>query len=79
MTAPAEDLATSVGPFVARRLTRDEYNNTARDLLGIDTAPANIHSWGRIPLAKFPELEAYIHAHYQLVGQPAGAAVYRRR
>jgi hypothetical protein len=45
----------------------------------VDTAPADIHHWSAVPLAKFPELEAYIQSHYALVASPGGAAVYRRR
>lgn len=52
---------------------------TRRPAWVVDTAPADIHHWSAVPLAKFPELEAYIHSHYALVASPAGAAVYRRR
>jgi 4-amino-4-deoxy-L-arabinose transferase-like glycosyltransferase len=45
----------------------------------VDTAPADIHHWSRVPLSAFPELRAYLDAHYDLVADPAGAAVYRRR
>jgi len=45
----------------------------------VDTAPADIHHWSRIPLEAFPELDAYLQAHYVQVGSPAGAAVYRRK
>jgi Dolichyl-phosphate-mannose-protein mannosyltransferase len=44
----------------------------------VDTAPADIHHWGAIPLAKFPGLDGYIQAHYRAVAAPAGAVVYRR-
>lgn len=45
----------------------------------VDTAPADIHGWSRVPLAAFPELRAYVDAHYERVGEPGGAPVYRRR
>ncbi len=45
----------------------------------VDTAPADIHDWARVPLDRFPELDAYLGAHYRLVGSPAGTRVYRRR
>ena len=45
----------------------------------VDTAPADLHHWSRVPLAKFPALEAYLQSHYQAVAAPAGAVVYRRR
>jgi hypothetical protein len=44
----------------------------------VDTAPADIHHWSRVPLAKFPALLAYLQTHYQPVAAPAGAVVYRR-
>ncbi len=44
----------------------------------IDTAPADIHDWSKVPLRAFPEIAAYIQAHYSLVAHPAGAAVYQR-
>jgi hypothetical protein len=45
----------------------------------VDTAPADIHHWSRVPLSAFPELRAYLDTHYDRVADPAGAAVYRRR
>jgi hypothetical protein len=45
----------------------------------VDTAPADIHHWSRVPLADFPELAAYLDAHYVRVATPAGAPVYRRK
>lgn len=62
--------------------SRRDLDLLMRDLrqtdLFIDTAPANIHDWGRVPLAQFPELEAYVRANYRLVGSPGGALVYRK-
>jgi len=52
---------------------------TRRPAWVVDTAPADIHHWSAVPLAKFPALEHYIHAHYAAVADPAGAVVYRRR
>jgi 4-amino-4-deoxy-L-arabinose transferase-like glycosyltransferase len=45
----------------------------------VDTAPADIHHWSRVPLTVFPELKAYLDAHYVAVAAPAKAVVYRRR
>jgi len=45
----------------------------------VDTAPADIHEWSKVPLAAFPELSRYVAAHYTLAAEPAGARVYRRR
>jgi hypothetical protein len=44
-----------------------------------DLAPAAIHHWDKLPLSTVPALEDYLRAHYQLIGSPAGARVYRRR
>ena len=43
----------------------------------VDTAPADIHGWSRIPLGAFPELAGYIAGHYGEVARPGGAPVYR--
>ncbi len=57
---------------------------TLRDLernkpeLFVDTAPADIHGWRRIPLGDFPDLDRYLQQNYHLVGVPASARVYRR-
>ncbi len=62
-----------------------DIQRTLEDLEGrrpawvVDTSPADIHHWARVPLAKFPALQAYIEAHYQVVATPAGAVVYRRK
>jgi Dolichyl-phosphate-mannose-protein mannosyltransferase len=53
--------------------------DTNRPAFFVDTAPADIHEWHRVPLGAVPALEAYLHQHYDLVAQPAGAAVYQRR
>ena len=44
-----------------------------------DLAPSKIHHWDKLPLAAVPALEAYVQAHYEAIGSPAGARVYRRR
>ncbi len=44
----------------------------------VDTAPADIHEWHKVPLAAVPALERYVHAHYARVASPGGADVYRR-
>ena len=45
----------------------------------IDTAPAGIHLWNRVPLSAFPDLLHYRAEHYLEVARPGGAPVYRRR
>lgn len=45
----------------------------------VDTSPADIHDWARVPLDRFPELDSYLAANYSLIGSPAGTRVYRRR
>jgi hypothetical protein len=45
----------------------------------VDTAPADIHDWGRVPLSAFPELERYRAENYAEAARPGGVAVYRRR
>jgi hypothetical protein len=45
----------------------------------VDTSPAGIHLWDRVPLTAFPELVRYRQEHYAEVARPGGAPVYRRR
>ena len=45
----------------------------------VDTSPAGIHLWDRVPLSAFPELARYRDDHYLEVARPGGAPVYRRR
>lgn len=45
----------------------------------VDTAPADLHNWSKIPLAKFPALREYLDAHYREIGRPGGAIVLERR
>ncbi len=51
---------------------------TKRPDFVIDTAPADIHDWSKVPLSAFPEILQYVQTHYAVVAHPAGAAVYRR-
>jgi 4-amino-4-deoxy-L-arabinose transferase-like glycosyltransferase len=51
---------------------------TRKPTIVVDTAPADIHAWSKIPLAKFPDLDRYVRDHYGLVAHPGGADVYRR-
>jgi hypothetical protein len=70
-----------VGPHRSRRdvdlLISDL--EASRAELFVDTTLANIHSWSRFPLAKFPELERYLRERYLLIGEAAGAQVFKRR
>jgi hypothetical protein len=43
----------------------------------VDLSPANLHQAARTPMSVVPEVTAYVRAHYERVGQPAGAAVWR--
>jgi hypothetical protein len=71
------DIRPHVSPeAVAETLHDLEANRTA---LFVDTAPADIHDWHRVPLDAVPELLRYVREHYALAGEPAGAPVYRRR
>ncbi|MBS2023740.1 MAG: hypothetical protein JST92_15150, partial [Deltaproteobacteria bacterium] len=45
----------------------------------VDTAPADIHGWSKIPLEKFPSLDAFVQQHYALIGTPGGARVYESK
>ena len=47
--------------------------------LVIDTAPADIHSWHRLPLLLVPELESAIEEGWVEVARPGGARVLERR
>jgi hypothetical protein len=58
------------------KATLDDLRNR-RPAIVIDTAPADIHHWSKVPLESFPELDQYIQAHYTLAATPAGARVYR--
>lgn len=44
----------------------------------VDTAAADLHAFGKVPLSAFPLLSDYVHTHYAIAGHPAGADVYRR-
>jgi len=51
---------------------------TNRVAIFVDTAPAGIHHWERVPLSVVPALDRYLHEHYALVADVAGSRVYRR-
>lgn len=44
----------------------------------VDTAPADIHEWSKVPLSTLPALEAYVRENYEPIARPGGAVVYRR-
>jgi hypothetical protein len=60
------------------RATLDDLT-AKKPALVVDTAPADIHGWSRIPLSAFPVLKSYVDTHYDVIGHPAGAVVYRLR
>jgi hypothetical protein len=66
LRAPADEAA-----FVADLETR-------RAQWFVDTSPANIKNWSKLPLVALPSLARYVNEHYRKVGSPGGAAVYRR-
>ena len=72
---PRFDVGATRSPRDLQLLLRDLESTQ----LFVDTAPADIHDWARVPLDRFPELESYHAGHYSLIGAPAGARVYRRR
>jgi 4-amino-4-deoxy-L-arabinose transferase-like glycosyltransferase len=72
--------------FDAQRFRSDpDVASTLRDLearppaMLVDTAPADIHGWAKVPLSAFPQLRSYVDRHYLEVARPGGAVVYRRR
>lgn len=71
--------------FEAREhVSERDVADTLRDLQAravpviVDTAPANLHGWARMPLSAVPELREYVDANYHLAAAPGGAAVYLR-
>ena len=44
----------------------------------VDTSPAGIHHWDRVPLSTVPALQRYVRERYALVAEVDGARVYRR-
>jgi 4-amino-4-deoxy-L-arabinose transferase-like glycosyltransferase len=75
--APGTDLR----PFRSERDIRATLEDLERlrPEIVVDTAPANIHDWAKVPLQAFPEIDGYVQAHYERVAVAAGAPVYRRR
>jgi hypothetical protein len=71
------DAASHVSAEDLSRTLQDLNHN--RPAVVVDTSPADIHDWSKIPLAKFPSLARYVEENYRLVGEPGGALVYRRR
>src|SRR5439155_22240107 len=68
-------------PYVSERDVRQTIEDLSRSGTRwfVDTAPSGLHDWNRMPLSAVAELDGYVREHYQLVAQPAGARVYRRR
>jgi 4-amino-4-deoxy-L-arabinose transferase-like glycosyltransferase len=60
------------------RATLDDLEQN-RPAFVVDTAPADIHHWSRIPLDAFPELHDHVVARYAPAGESGGARIYRRR
>jgi hypothetical protein len=44
----------------------------------IDTSPANIKQWAKLPLAALPSLARYVAKHFRSIATPGGAVVYHR-
>ena len=51
---------------------------TRKPVWFVDTSPARIHGWDRVPLSAFPRLARYREEHYVEVARPGGAPIYRR-
>ena len=67
-------------PFVSARDVARTLEDLARNRprFVVDTAPADIHSWHKVPLSAFPALAGYVAAHYRRVADPGMAAIYER-
>jgi hypothetical protein len=68
-------------PYVSMRDVRqtiDDLDHSGTRWV-IDTAPSGLHDWERMPLSVVAPLDEYVRAHFELVAEPAGARVYRRR
>ncbi len=70
-----------VGPYRSRRDVEQLISDleSSRADVFVDTAPADIHSWAKFPLSRFPELQRYVAERYQLLATPGGAHVFKRR
>jgi hypothetical protein len=78
--------ATRSGGFDERRLVSQAHwdllmNDLAsrRPAFVLDTAPANLHEWGRYPLRDFPRLDGFVRSGYDAVAIVDGVWVWRRR
>ncbi|HME90481.1 MAG TPA: hypothetical protein VKE49_03605, partial [Myxococcaceae bacterium] len=74
---PGFDPSAHLSPRDVSRTLEDL--KTYRPAVIVDTAPADIHDWSKIPLHKFPSLARYVEEKYRLVARSGGAAVYQRR
>lgn len=70
-----------LAPFVSERDVRRTLEDLERNRPAwiIDTAPADIHDWSKVPLEVVPALARYVRERYARVARPGGADVYRRR
>jgi len=68
-------------PYVSERDVRQTIEDLSRSGTRwfVDTAPSGLHDWNRMPLSAVAELDGYVREHYELVAEPAGARVYRRK
>jgi hypothetical protein len=78
--------ATREGAFDERALVSEaHWDQLMRDLerrppaFVLDTAPANLHEWGRYPMREFPRLERFVREGYDAVAIVDGVWVWRRR
>ena len=52
---------------------------TRRPALFVDYSPGDVAGYGKFPLSRFPRLETVITRDYTVLGEVAGARVWRRR
>lgn len=73
----ARDPAAHALPWAWPMVLQDLDRN--RPALVLDTAAAGLKSYGKFPIARFPQLSSYLAAHYAPEGSVAGVVLYRRR
>jgi hypothetical protein len=52
--------------------------DTERPAMVVDTAAGGMKSYGKFPIASYPNFAAYLRDHYRVDGESVGAVLYRR-